>query len=401
MRPVIELPPNNHNGFRRPNTPSAERSKGGLTKAVFKSTSKRFIYNSNRNNYNPYKVDPDQPCNPPPQTKTRPPLTKVDNRSEVVTGMTFARAMGVDRTKHKPKNAERHLFDPPLLDYPPYDWRSHDEKRRANLGFAIEKATRSSSDRFYGTAWRGAASLTPSNLTSNPTSYISTVKKLPTTNPATCMKSTAVARGSIDALRLGLFNVPKANGCVSKKLGPGYYEYDENAIHHKVYSSSMDLRVKVRKKPSSAFLHNGRSETGTGTFDVFAKANAYRRELKEMDTKIIKVARDKEAKLGGGSPSKETEIGGEEEGNQFDIYKYIEPVNSEVFLRTVKGDDNFADAMARWEKFGESEGDLSRKREIMDKVRHDYERNNSHFYLPLQHELDAAEAEAEAELERF
>jgi len=73
---------------------------------------------------------------------THPKPANVDNRSEVVTGMTFARAMGLDKTTHKPVNAERHLFTPPLLDYEPYDWRSHDALRKSKMGFAISKSSR-------------------------------------------------------------------------------------------------------------------------------------------------------------------------------------------------------------------------------------------------------------------
>jgi len=209
------------------------------------------------------------------------PLAPSDTRSESITGMTFARAMGYDETVHSPKKQSRDITTPLLCDYEAYDWRLHDGKRRTGLGYAMDRVPRSVSDQFMGTSWRGCANVIPSNCLTNPdpSSY---GKQIPMGDqPANqtavkIMRSTANARGSMDSLNIGAAAVciPTAKAATSDKLGPGYYKASES-------KNAMKRRGTVlndTSKEGSCFKTIGREARLGSTVDVFATANNSRKD---------------------------------------------------------------------------------------------------------------------------
>ena len=159
----------------RPTTPSAD-NRGGLVASVFSSKTDRFAYTGRMK----VEVQHQPPASDPPPSVGKSKSarsqslasSKADLRSESVTGMTFARAMGLDRSKHVPKKQDRAIFHPPLLDFAPYDWRAHDKLRVERLGFALDRASRAPPDApFRGSVWRGCASLSPDGGLATPSAY--------------------------------------------------------------------------------------------------------------------------------------------------------------------------------------------------------------------------------------
>eukprot|EP00520_Triparma_pacifica_P018412 CAMPEP_0118661012 /NCGR_PEP_ID=MMETSP0785-20121206/16027_1 /TAXON_ID=91992 /ORGANISM="Bolidomonas pacifica, Strain CCMP 1866" /LENGTH=332 /DNA_ID=CAMNT_0006554373 /DNA_START=135 /DNA_END=1130 /DNA_ORIENTATION=+ len=308
--------------YPRMSTPSD--NSGGMTKAVFNSTSKRFKYHG--------RQAPNEKAFTPPKSKStesKPArLINNDTRSEVIIGMTFARAMGLDDTVHSPQGQDRSLSKPVLLDYEPYDWRAVEEKRRKAKGFAIDKVGRRDG-RFYGSSWRGCAALVPTNLADVPTSYIGVkdmVGEMKTSLVKTSLESKAPARGSLDSLRLGLLTIPKAKAACSTKLGPGHY--NSHAAREK--SKSRGGILNDVQKESSAFKAPSRRDRMGDRLDVFRKANVRLKEEREKE-EIIKKKKD-------------------DDSNPYSMYQNFTPSESLKFLAEIQSDDNFHFLLKRIEE---------------------------------------------------
>ena len=272
------------NPYQRPVTPSKGRY---LSSAVFRSSSERFKY---MGRMAPREVN--QPPEPRPE-ETKKSTTKravrADNKSETIVGMTFARAMGIDETEHKPKGQKRDaIFKEPLLDYEPYDHSKDEEKRRRSIGFAVDKVGRSGG-RFYGQRWRGCANLVPTNLPSNPTSYVAPKPfertRKPTDTARSIMDNKTDRLGTIDGLRLSLNNIPKAKSFVHEKLGPGSYK-DYEARAAKEDRGGILLNEAYE---GSSFKGTGRKDREGDWWDVFRDASIKKKEDLE-NTKKVKMA---------------------------------------------------------------------------------------------------------------
>ena len=266
-----------------------------------------------------------------------------DPRSEVITGMTFARAMGLDSSVHSPKGQSRSLTRPVLLDYEPYDWRKRADEERARKGFAVDKVGRFQG-RFHGTSWRGCAALVPTNLADNPTSYIEPVdtkSRVRGNVVKAAMLSGAPARGSLDSLRLGLHGIPKAKAAVGRKLGPGHY--DEAGC--KARMKSRGTIINDPGKASSAFRAPSRNDRKGDRLDVFAAAN--------------KKIKEEEEKAAAAAAKKATEDDG------WGMYQNVRPVESLRFLRQIKKDDAFHELLKRIEEGKQTE----EEREYLEKVK--------------------------------
>jgi len=200
------------------------------------------------------------------------------------------------------------------------------------------------------------------------------------------MKSTARARCSLDSLRLNIVNVPSATSSVSNKLGPGCYEFDDNALPMSTISSSAEeSRKKTRKMQLSSFLGT-RKNDGTGRYDVFAKANASLKDIEENE----RIQQQKMMNKNRFDPDGD----GEDDAQRFDIYKNVDPRSSNKFLTTIKTDDDFAASMKRWEANGLDERDTLYKRDIMKKLRNTFERNEGQIWQLTADEMEDIEKQS-------
>jgi len=252
--------------------------------------------------------------------------------------------MGFDSTVHTPVNKSRSMLNPYLLDYEPYDWRGAAEKQRRRKGFVMDKVGRRGG-RFYGSSWRGCASLVPTNVPDGPTSYINRDKGERGRNVVrAAMESKAPARGTLDSLRMGLNNVPKAKGAVGRKLGPGFYDDVES-------KERIERKGNIagdRGKESSAFRAPGREDRLGDKFDVFAKAN---RAVEERERREKEERKDRE----------------NQEGNPYAMYRNVRPTESLRFLRQVQKDDGFHEMLKRIEEGKQTE----EEKRYLEKIRYE------------------------------
>lgn len=198
--------------------------------------------------------------------------------------MTFAKAMGLDDREFKPRGQKRDaIFKEVLLDYDPYDPSNDEKKRRENLPFALDRVGRTS-DRFYGTAWRGCANLTPTNLPNNPTGYIAPGDLLKKPNFAsTVFDSKSERRATTDGNRLKLMSVPRAKSSVNPKLGPGSYGDVKSSTFLK---SQGHIQNNVSHK-SSSFQAPSRKDRECDGWDVFRTANLERKRIEGKNSKKV------------------------------------------------------------------------------------------------------------------
>eukprot|EP00520_Triparma_pacifica_P018459 CAMPEP_0118655478 /NCGR_PEP_ID=MMETSP0785-20121206/12949_1 /TAXON_ID=91992 /ORGANISM="Bolidomonas pacifica, Strain CCMP 1866" /LENGTH=328 /DNA_ID=CAMNT_0006548217 /DNA_START=131 /DNA_END=1114 /DNA_ORIENTATION=- len=304
--------------YPRMSTPSD--NSGGMTKAVFNSTSKRFKYHG--------RQAPNEKAFTPPKSKStesKPArLINNDTRSEVIIGMTFARAMGLDDTVP----GSRPIFvEASAAGYEPYDWRAVEEKRRKAKGFAIDKVGRRDG-RFYGSSWRGCAALVPTNLADVPTSYIG-VKDMVGGDEDQLGKNIIGEQGSGERKPRqppSRLTIPKAKAACSTKLGPGHY--NSHAAREK--SKSRGGILNDVQKESSAFKAPSRRDRMGDRLDVFRKANVRLKEEREKE-EIIKKKKD-------------------DDSNPYSMYQNFTPSESLKFLAEIQSDDNFHFLLKRIEE---------------------------------------------------
>ena len=363
---------------------------GGMTRAAFMSTSSRFSEKSERrsgrgrdeagdsnsvakvdakdnsavdrgshNRSTKKSISSSSSTNTTNTTNTTNKNIGNDVRSEVITGMTFARALGLDPTVHKSRNQSREICSPPLLDYHPFDWRSYYEKQRDLKGFAIDK-TKRLSGRFYGTCWRGCASLVPSNMPDNPTSYIkpTSVSKQSKGNIAgTSLKSNTPSRVSLDSLRLGLNAITKGKSAVGVKLGPGHYKSDEAKMIMRARGGIMNNH----SKQSSSFKAKGRggnsAEARGGRGSVFINNSNKKRAGEER-----KKANDEDDDEEGAA-----------DDDPFKMYQNIKPTSSLSYLQSASTNEPLQ-ALLKREKNG---GLTSSEKGIMLMVKDQARERNS------------------------
>jgi hypothetical protein len=336
----------------RPHTPS-----GGvyMSNAAFRSKTNRFKYTGRMVGNEVHDACVHQLAERDRPEKYRPPKAKPrgDGKSEIITGMTFARAMGLDETVHKPKGQDRDIAKPPLLDYDFYDPSPANEKKRASVGFKFPKVARDNG-RFYGTAWRGCAAITPGNMNNNPVSYVkpAVMSESLKTDVSKIMRSTAPARGTMDSLRMGLVGMPSAKSSVGEKLGPGYYPFQDA-------KKKIQARGTIRsnpRMPASEFLGPGRKPRIGDKFDVFGTAHqsAVDEEFKQTRIKAMK------------------KTGDDGEGDKLDpfsLYKNVEPVASERFLKVIEKNDHFHAVLKRVALDGETDADRQYKADAIKGAR--------------------------------
>ena len=229
------------------------------------------------------------------------------------------------------------LHSSQLLDYEAYDYSKDEEKRRKNMGFAVEKVGRSG-DRFYGSRWRGCANLVPTNLPSIPTSYIAPKAfertRKPTDTARSIMDSKSDRLGTIDGLRLSLNNIPNVKSFVHEKIGPGSYKDGEARA-----AKEGRGRILLNKAyQGSSFRGTGRKDREGDKWDVFRDANIRRKEAMENIRKVEKASAEPEDK--------------------FSMYKNIKPTASVNFLKRIEVDDVFHAHLKRIQKKGETDDDV-------------------------------------------
>ncbi|GMI13423.1 hypothetical protein TrVE_jg6763 [Triparma verrucosa] len=328
---IYDAPPVG-NRAQRPQTPSNGRHYGAT--AAFKSSSDRFKYIGRQT---PKEVYPDPPVKS--RDSNPQPKKKVDNRSETITGMTFAKAMGLDDREFKPRGQTRDaIFKEVLLDYEPYDHSKDEVKRRRNMGFAVDKMGRNQSERFYGTAWRGCANLTPTNLPDNPTPYMKPGNLLKKKTFATSVFDSKSDRlTTTDGFRLNLMNVPRSKSAVNQKLGPGTY----GAVKSKAFLKSQGFILDNVEHKSSSFQAPSRRKRECDTWDVFRTSN------------LLKKSQEGAKKAATNSPE-----------SKYSIYKLIKPTSSTDFLKECEVDDKFHSYLKRTIKGEETEEEAKVRAEV-------------------------------------
>ena len=84
----------------------------------------------------------------------------------------------------------------------------------------------------------------------------------------------------------------------------------------------------------------------------------------------------------------------------FDIYKNVDPVNSDMFLSTIKTDDNFASSLKRWNKSGMNEDEMVHKKDIMSSLEKTFQRKTNDIWQLTEaerEEIDKDEWEMETD----
>ena len=388
-----DRPSNSYNPENRPSTPSSL-----VSSSFFSSTTDRFKYHGRQLKE---RIPTPPPSDGSPASSSRknvPRFSKkvvvVDPRSSTILGMTFARAMGFDKSVHSPVGRTRDLLQVIPPDFPHYDWRLHDAKRVRELGYAMDKVGRPGPGvPFFGEVWRGCASLEPNDLNLNPGFYAPGGQALDATSTkgGGCAKasgfglgkSLAPARSSVDARRLNLPAVPKAVGTLSAKLGPGAYAPRDlsKVVLGKVVLES-EGRGRQAVKASPAFLGPPRAEFG-GPFRGFATTGKTRT-------------------AGSGGEGNDDAAASAALLDKYAMYQNVKPLAAERFLRAIKTDEDFHAHMKRVA----TEGETREERAVVDAIlsdarAHDKEINKrgrlASSELILQEGEDGEEDEGEGE----